>query len=235
MDDLIEYLMNITEDFDFKKLIFPTIMILIYVAGFVYLITIIKNIDNRKPIITNRVVEREEEIKVEDIYVDVKGSVKKPGVYKLKNDSRVIDAVNEAGGLSESANTRYINLSKKLEDGDVVMVYSSKEIKEAQKENTVYIETPCVCEQVKNDACITENKNTSKTDKTSTINKTNKVNINTAQIEELKTLSGIGDAKANAIIEYRNTNGNFKSIEDIKNVSGISETVYSKIKENITI
>lgn len=233
MDDLIEYLMNITEDFDFKKLIFPTIMILIYVAGFVYLITIIKNIDNRKPIITNRVVEREEEIKVEDIYVDVKGSVKKPGVYKLKNDSRVIDAVNEAGGLSESANTRYINLSKKLEDGDVVMVYSSKEIKEAQKENTVYIETPCVCEQVKNDACITEN--TSKTDKTSTINKTNKVNINTAQIEELKTLSGIGDAKANAIIEYRNTNGNFKSIEDIKNVSGISETVYSKIKENITI
>ena len=235
MDDLIEYLMNITEDFDFKKLIFPTIMILIYVAGFVYLITIIKNIDNRKPIITNRVVEREEEIKVEDIYVDVKGSVKKPGVYKLKNDSRVIDAVNEAGGLSESANTRYINLSKKLEDGDVVMVYSSKEIKEAQKENTVYIETPCVCEQVKNDACITENKNTSKTDKTSTINKANKVNINTAQIEELKTLSGIGDAKANAIIEYRNTNGNFKSIEDIKNVSGISETVYSKIKENITI
>lgn len=235
MDDLIEYLMNITEDFDFKKLIFPTIMILIYVAGFVYLITIIKNIDNRKPIITNRVVEREEERKVEDIYVDVKGSVKKPGVYKLKNDSRVIDAVNEAGGLSESANTRYINLSKKLEDGDVVMVYSSKEIKEAQKENTVYIETPCVCEQVKNDACITENKNTSKTDKTSTINKTNKVNINTAQIEELKTLSGIGDAKANAIIEYRNTNGNFKSIEDIKNVSGISETVYSKIKENITI
>ena len=235
MDDLIEYLMNITEDFDFKKLIFPTIMILIYVAGFVYLITIIKNIDNRKPIITNRVVEREEERKVEDIYVDVKGSVKKPGVYKLKNDSRVIDAVNEAGGLSESANTRYINLSKKLEDGDVVMVYSSKEIKEAQKENTVYIETPCVCEQVKNDACITENKNTSKTDKSSTVNKTNKVNINTAQVEELKTLSGIGDAKANAIIEYRNTNGNFKSIEDIKNVSGISETVYSKIKENITI
>ena len=233
MDDIIEYLMNITEDFDFKKLIFPTIMILIYVAGFVYLITIINNIDNRKPIITNKVVEREEVKINEDIYVDVKGSVKKPGVYKLKNDSRVIDAVNEAGGLSESANTRYINLSKKLEDGDVVMVYSSKEIKEAQKENIVYIETPCVCEQVKNDACITNN--TDKKNNKTTESKSSKVNINTASLEELKTLNGIGDAKANSIIEYRNTNGSFKTIEDLKNVKGISETVYSKIKENITV
>ena len=62
-----------------------------------------------------------------------------------------------------------------------------------------------------------------------------KVNINTSTIEELKTLTGIGEAKANAIIEYRNKNGNFKNIEDIKNVSGISESVFVKIKENITI
>ena len=227
MDDLIDYLTNITEDFDFKKLIFPTIMILIYVAGFVYLITIIKHIDNKE--VKNTPIAKENIVKEKDeyIYVDVKGSVKTPGVYKLTNNSRVIDAIDASGGITSSANTRYINLSKILEDGDVVMVYSDKEIKNAQKENIVYIETPCVCEEVKNDACITSNNETS--------NNNVKVNINNATFDELKTLSGIGDAKAKAIIEYRLKNGNFKTIDELKNVNGISESIYAKIKENITV
>ena len=227
MDDLIDYLTNITEDFDFKKLIFPTIMILIYVAGFVYLITIIKHIDNKEvkntPITKENIVEEKDEY----IYVDVKGSVKTPGVYKLNNNSRVIDAIDASGGITSSANTRYINLSKILEDGDVVMVYSDKEIKNAQKENIVYIETPCVCEEVKNDACITSNDENN--------NSNGKVNINNATFDELKTLNGIGDAKAKAIIEYRLKNGNFKTIDELKNVNGISESIYAKIKENITV
>ena len=227
MDDLIDYLTNITEDFDFKKLIFPTIMILIYVAGFVYLITIIKHIDNKEvkntPITKENIVEEKDEY----IYVDVKGSVKTPGVYKLTNNSRVIDAIDASGGITSSANTRYINLSKILEDGDVVMVYSDKEIKNAQKENIVYIETPCVCEEVKNDACITSNDENN--------NSNGKVNINYATFDELKTLNRIGDAKAKAIIEYRLKNGNFKTIDELKNVNGISESIYAKIKENITV
>lgn len=227
MDDLIDYLTNITEDFDFKKLIFPTIMILIYVAGFVYLITIIKHIDNKE--VKNNTITKENIVgeKDEYIYVDVKGSVKTPGVYKLTNNSRVIDAIDASGGITSSANTRYINLSKILEDGDVVMVYSDKEIKNAQKENIVYIETPCVCEEVKNDACIISNDENN--------NSNGKVNINNATFDELKTLSGIGDAKAKAIIEYRLKNGNFKTIDELKNVNGISESIYAKIKENITV
>ena len=226
MEDLFEYLSNVLEDFDFRKLIFPTIMILLYISGFFYLYTIINKKNNTnitKNIITKEVVK--EEIKEEFIYIDVKGSVNKPGVYKIKSDSRVKDAIEAAGGLSKDANTRYINLSKALNDSDVVVVYSDKEIDKAKEENIIYIETPCVCEEVKNDACITDNNEE--------IN--NKVNINTSDIEGLKTLYGIGDAKAKAIIEYRNNNGNFKKIEDIKNVTGISDSLFEKIKDYITI
>lgn len=226
MDDLLEYLANIFEDFDFKKLIFPTIMILLYVAGFVYLLTIIKK-DN-KPIVNNietnniETIEKEEEF----IYVDIKGSVKKPGVYKINKDSRVIDAIEASGGITKEANTRFINLSKSLKDGDVIVVYSDKEIDEAKKDQTVYIETPCVCEEVKNDACYKE-ENDENTNK--------KININTATIEELKTLNGIGEAKASAIIEYRKVKGKYKSIDEIKEVNGISESLFEKIKDSITI
>ena len=225
MDDFIDYLTNITSDFDFKKLIFPTIIILLYVAGFVYLLTLIKH-EKKAEVNNDFKLAKEVEVGNEYIYVDVKGSVNNPGVYKLKRDSRVIDAIDKSGGITEEANTRYINLSKQLNDGDVVMVYSTKEINDAKKDNTVYIETPCVCEEVKNDACIKE--------ETPTITN-GKININTASIDELKTLSGIGDAKAKAIIEYRTTNGNFKSIEEIVNVNGINESLFTKIKDNITI
>ena len=224
MDDFLEYLSNKLEDFDFKKLIFPTIIILLYVGGFVYLLTIIKK-DN-KEVVNNNVSLVDENKEIDEIYIDIKGSVANPGVYKLDSNSRVTDAIEASGGITSDANTRFINLSKKLNDGDVIVVYSNKEIKDAQKENIVYIETPCVCEEVKNDACYKEEKE---------VVNNGKININTATIDELKTLTGIGDAKAKAIIEYRNKNGLFSNIEDIKKVNGISESVYAKIKENITV
>lgn len=224
MDDFLEYLSNKLEDFDFKKLIFPTIIILLYVGGFVYLLTIIKK-DN-KEVVNNNISLVDENKEIDEIYIDIKGSVANPGVYKLDSNSRVTDAIEASGGITSDANTRFINLSKKLNDGDVIVVYSNKEIKDAQKENIVYIETPCVCEEVKNDACYKEEKE---------VVNNGKININTATIDELKTLTGIGDAKAKAIIEYRNKNGLFSNIEDIKKVNGISESVYAKIKENITV
>lgn len=164
------------------------------------------------------------EVMEEYIFVDVKGSVKKPNVYKLQKGARTIDAINASGGLAKNANTRFINLSKELKDGDAIVIYSNDEIKKAQKQNTIYVETPCICEEVKNDACYQEN-NISNT----------KININTSTKEELMTLSGIGESKANAIIEYRTNNGNFNVIEDVMKVSGISETIFNKIKENITV
>lgn len=221
MEDLLEYLSNIFENYDFRKLIFPTTIILLYIIGFVYLYTLIHNNETNKDV---KVIDVDNNKISDFIYVDVKGSIENPGVYKLNNNSRVVDAIEASGGITEGANTRFINLSKKLNDGDVVVVYSNTEIENAKKDNIIYIDTPCVCEEVKNDACYKEESNTN-----------GKININTASLDELKTLDGIGDAKANAIIKYRMENGNFKSIEDINNVSGISESVYSKIKENITV
>lgn len=224
MEDVVEYLTEKLNNFDFKKLIIPTILLLIYIGGFTYLYNLIDNKNKN---------ERKEALKIEtenrvsnEIYIDIKGNVNKPGVYKMVSGKRVNDAIIEAGGLKKDANTRFINLAKELNDGDVIVIYSNSEIKKAEKQDIIYVETPCVCEEVKNDACYKEDNNT---------NTTNKININTASIEELKQLNGIGDAKAKAIIEYRTENGKFKSLEDLLKVSGISQTIYAKIKENITL
>ncbi len=223
MDDLIEYISNVCERIDFKKLIFPTFMVIIYLIGVLYL-SIVINRNNDKTTKDPEIKNETQNIIENYIYVDIKGSIKNPGVYKLKSDSRVVDAIEASGGILENANTRFINLSKALKDGDVIVVYSNEEIQNAREEEKIVIETPCVCEEVKNDACYKEE-----------INESGKININTASIDELKTLSGIGDAKAKAIIDYREKNGMFKNIEEIKNITGISETIYEKIKNNIVI
>lgn len=175
--------------------------------------------------------EKEEEINIledEDItttisdnfFVDVKGAVKKPGVYEFKVGDRVIDAINKAEGLKKTGNTSNINLSKKLYSEMVVYVYTDKEIKDGTK--NINCNTTCNCEKVEVNNCV-ENKNN------------NKININTANITELQLLSGIGESKAKDIIKYREENGNFNSIEELKNISGIGELIYEKIKDNIII
>lgn len=223
MEEIFEYLSEKLNDFDFKKLIIPTILLLIFIGGFTYLYCLI---DYKKDEIKkDEIKEGLKEVIEEEIYVDIKGYVNKPGVYKISSTSRVIDAINEAGGLKKDANTRFINLSKLLNDGDVIVIYSNSEIKNAKKQDTIYVETPCVCEEIKNDACYKEE----------TTKVSGKININTASIDELKTLNGIGEAKAGAIIEYRRVNGNFNKIEDILKVNGISQTIYAKIKEDITV
>ena len=92
--------------------------------------------------------------------------------------------------------------------------------------NNVSCDTKCKTEVIEVNNCVEEkNKEESK----------NKVNINTAGVEEFTTLSGIGEAKAKSIIEYRNSKDNFKSIDDIKSISGIGEALFNKIKDNITV
>ena len=153
----------------------------------------------------------------EEVLVDIKGAVKKPGVYKLSKNSIVNDVIVLAGGLKSGATTDDINLSKAIYNEMVIYISTKSELKEKQN-NTSNIPS-----------------NTSETKVDNICVNPNKVNINSATVDELTTLNGIGEAKAIKIIEYRNTNGLFKSIEDIKNVSGIGEAFYEKIKDNITV
>ena len=186
------------------------------------------------PEVTEKEEKKENKEKETKVLVDVKGEVNTPGVYDLTNNNTVIDAINKAGGLTKNSDTSNLNLSKKLEDEMVIIVYSKSEIKEMEEPKVQC--PPC------NDACIKEEDEKAKLDaseKTETEEDneavTGKVNINTATSSELQTLNGIGEAKAKAIIEYREKNGNFEKIEDIKNVSGIGDSVYDKIKDNITV
>lgn len=224
-ENIFNYLKN-----NIVILVISFILFLLSIFEFVYFYN---NVNNKNELIDsfeNNSYELKDEVKAEKIIVDIKGEIKKPGVYNIKVGSRVNDLINEAGGLSKNANTRFINLSKKLEDGEVVVIYSNKEINNAKKNDKLEVTAPCVCEEVKNDACYNENSTNNNTNNGSKI-----VNINTASIQELTTLNGIGESKAKAIVSYRDKNGKFKAIKDIMNVSGISETLFSKIKNNITV
>lgn len=179
--------------------------------------------------------EKLNNIITETVKVDIKGSIVNPGVYELDTNKRVIDVINEAGGLTKDADTTLLNLSKKLTDEMIIKIYSKAEIKNYKEKNTQtiikYIETDCTCPDTVNDACINENIISEEINE-----QTNqKISINIATITELDSLPGIGESKANDIINYRNSNGFFKTIEDIKNVSGIGDSLFEKIKDRITI
>lgn len=178
--------------------------------------------------------KKEETIeKVEEYMVDIKGEVNNPGIYKLKKGSRIIDVVGEAGGLTESADTSVINLSKKITDEMVIIIYSRQEVENwvATKQQEEYLQKKCLLKeegQVENDACIEEKTESEKKQPSAM------VNINTATKEELMTLPGIGETKAEAIISYREKTP-FQKIEDLKNVSGIGDSTFEEIKSNITV
>lgn len=147
----------------------------------------------------------------ETVYVDVCGQVKVPGVYALEKDSRVYEAVEKAGGFTEKASAVGLNQAAKVTDGQQIYVPSQEE---AEKQDFVNS---------------TENND-------STAGKTQgKVNLNTASKEELMTLSGIGEVKADAILRYRSEKGRFQSVEEVKSIEGIKEGVYQKIKDQITV
>ena len=184
--------------------------------------------------------EKKEEIK--KIKVDIKGEVKTPGVYELKEGNRVYDAIKAAGDITENADTTLLNLSKSLTDEMVIIVYNKYEIEKLKKDLTTtqtvikYIEKECSCPDTVNDACMKKaNTKETKNETKEEPSKDNKISINTATQEELQTLPGIGESKAKAIIEYREQNNGFKDIEEIKNISGIGESTFDKFKEYITI
>ena len=164
------------------------------------------------------------------IKVDIKGSVVSPDVYEVDSNSRVIDIINIAGGVTEDADTDNINLSKKVSDEDVIIIYSREELENNKKS---YEEKIDYCTTDNNSACATNVvtfDDNNKEDTGSTI-----ININTATVEDFMKLSGIGEAKAKAIVEYRNSIGSFSKVEDIKNVTGIGDSIFDKIKDYLTL
>lgn len=180
-------------------------------------------------IITKKDNNKKETEKTVLLKVDIKGEVINPGIYELPSSARVIDAIEKAGGLTENANTTVINLSKKITDEMVIIIYNHAQVKEFQKTKELEYQLQEKCIQpeenaLKNDACITE-----------TTPNTSKISINKATLEEFQTLPGIGEAKAKDIIDYRNKNGPFSSIEDLTKISGIGDSVFAKIKDHITL
>lgn len=169
-----------------------------------------------------------ESIPEEKYYVDIKGYVKKPGVYEVSKTSIVNDCLKLAGGLLKNADTTTINLSKPVSAAMVIYVPKKNEVIKSTTDKTTTTTT-----EIPNNAAIPDNSNTSSDTSSATLNL--KINLNTASKEELTKLSGIGEAKAQDIIDYRNTNGSFKTIEEIKNISGIGDALFAKIKDNITI
>ncbi len=165
----------------------------------------------------------------EKIYVYITGEVNNPGIVVLPIGSRIVDAIDCAGGITQNADIMKVNLVYMLQDGMKVNIPSSIELK--NNPNFEYITMSSGDE--KNDSNI---KNATTVDtKSESAFKVSNVNINTATQTELETLPGIGPSLALKIINYRKENGKFKSIEELKNVSGIGDNKYDEIKKYIYV
>jgi competence protein ComEA len=151
--------------------------------------------------------EKEESAEQDLITVDVKGAVKSPGIYDLPVGSRVHDAVQKAGGLTEEADSKSLNLAQKVSDEALVYVPTKGE--EAASQQVASGTTPST-------------------------SKEKKINLNKASLEELKQVKGLGGKRAQDIIDHREANGKFKSVDELKKVSGIGAKTIEKLKDYVT-
>ena len=172
-----------------------------------------EEIENVLEVVPTNTIEETEE---KNIFVHIAGCVQKEGMLELSSNSRIADAIEKAGGLTQDADLSDINLAYILEDGMKIYIPNQNERQENNE--------------------ITENiPNTATMQIQDTNKKQDVININTATQEELDTLPGTGPATAIKIIEYRKEKGKFKQKEEIKEVSGIGEAKYEKIKEYISV
>ncbi len=162
------------------------------------------------------------------IFIYVCGAVNNPGVYELPAGCRVIDAVNSAGGLSDEADSTYVNLAAQLEDGLKLCIPTISETSDSEdKSQNVRLSNHESAEiEVLTKAVMGAD---------AADNSGGLVNINTASVDQLKTLPGIGDGIAGRIVDYRTECGGFTCIEDIMKISGIKDKLFQKIKDHITV
>ena len=152
--------------------------------------------------------EKEEPLEQDQITVDVKGAVKSPGIYDLPVGSRIHDAVQKAGGLTEEADSKSLNLAQKVSDEALVYVPTKGEEAAGQQ---------------------------AASGTTASTSKEKKINLNKASLEELKQVKGLGGKRAQDIIDHREANGKFKSVDELKKVSGIGAKTIEKLKDYVTV
>ena len=157
-------------------------------------------------------ISKEESEKV--IFVHVCGAVQNAGVYQLQENARLYTAIELAGGFTKEAAKEYHNLARIVEDGERIYILTKEELSQLSMEEQIEGE-------IQEEGLLIEEKQV--------------INLNTASVEELMTLSGIGELKAKSIIEYRTKVGKFKNIEELMNISGIGEAMFEKVKNNVTI
>ena len=203
-----------------QKIILSIIAILVAI-GIIYFINNKNQTNNieldENILVSNQDTNQTNQYTEEIVIVHITGSVKTPGIVKLKEGSRIEDAIEAAGGLTENADISNVNLAYVLDDGTKIKIPNLDDEDIGDED---------VLSKDSGEGIIQEDEKTTNT---------NIVNINKATENELSTLPGIGNSLATRIVEYRRQNGNFKTIEDIKNVSGIGESKFANIKDFISI
>ena len=197
---------------NFKKIIFLSIGIIIIIIYLIYNYSK----DNTSEIIEENIyIETSTETKEKNkIILHITGEVNSPGIIEIEEGSRLADAIEAAGGLTENADINKINLAYVVQDGQKINIPNVNSV-DTSSYITDNIGENIIIEDISSNTSL--------------------VNINTATQTELETLTGIGPSTALKIIKYREENGKFKTIEDIKNVSGIGESKFEAIKDEICV
>ena len=224
-----EYMNQLSKE---QKIIIIVISIVVSIVIGMYIFQRLRdnNIEELNLVEINEISEEEKEVK-SDIVIHVTGAVNNQGIVRLEEGARIADAIEQAGGLTEEADVSQINLAYILEDGQKIYIPTKEEVKEATELRNSLTENQNYIISESGNGVISDSKN----GKNNNEKGVGKVDINKASRDELNTLPGIGDVTAERIIEYRENNGDFSKIEDLKEVSGIGEAKYEKIKEMITV
>lgn len=187
------------------SIVIAAVFVVFLITG--YFINTPAKVDGNKDIFVNSQTTQTKDSGEITVYIN--GEVSKPGVYKIKSGSRIDELIKIAGGVTVNADTQKLNFAKKLKDEDYIFV---------------------------NNKITAVNGAATSGAATSTISTSaEKININIATKEELKTIPGVGDVTSQKIIDYREKNGDFKTIEDLKKIGGFGDKSLEKVKDKIDI
>lgn len=200
---------------NYKQIIIISVLLVVIIAGFFIYLYQNHSTDYSFLEISESTVNSEvSNVLEEKIVIHIAGQVANPGIVELKDGARIVEAIEAAGGVTSDANLEKINLAYVLEDG-----------------MKVYI--PSIADDDENNYVTTGSSGVSSNSSNAT--QTLKININTASVDDFSKIPGIGSSIASRIVEYRKENGKFSTVEDIKNVSGIGDAKFNNIKNYIYV